>query len=690
MNNFILVPLMCAVIYGSITVAALLRFTKVRFIFTLYVFTATLWSLSSAMTHYDLGVSHAYFWSKMLFAAGIPMIVLYYQFVRRFAGKKSDVRTRLGYGVIIASVILSFSGLLLKGVYFAGGSLYLEYSTFALVLFWLVVSGYLFGAGVTLVRYFRSTFDTTERRRTLYLLFGLTAFIVCGLVKLVPGFTRYPLEYVGGTINALLISYAILKYQLLDIKLVLRKGLVYSGLTIFLSAVYLLILTAIQFFFQDKLGYSSLVLAGFVALGAAILFSPIRDFLQKWIDRLFYRDTYDYRQMLFNFSNKINNVFDLNELQQSILHPLVESMHVSRAALLFPDVGSGEYCTRFVNQASEKTPFSKFRLLNDNPVVTWLADKGEVLKRNMMDILPQMKGMWEVEKTALDVLSVKLLCPIRSQGKLIGILALGEKESGDSYTDEEAALIKTMSNEAAVALENARMLDNIKNQQMQVEQLLGQVVLAQEEERNRISIDLHDSVAQWLVAVSYGIQTYRQNLPAAEAEKARAELTDMEKTVTRSLKELRRVVVGLRPPALEELGLTQAIRKTMEELQADGIEGQFLQTGEPFRLPSSIEIAVYRVVQEAMTNIRKHACATRVKLEADFYGEGLQLEISDNGRGFDLSHTIDSAITVGHLGLLGMKQRVEMLGGEMNIRTAENIGTTISFNFPVTARLEGR
>jgi two-component system sensor histidine kinase DegS len=162
----------------------------------------------------------------------------------------------------------------------------------------------------------------------------------------------------------------------------------------------------------------------------------------------------------------------------------------------------------------------------------------------------------------------------------------------------------------------------------------------------------------------------------------------MEGTITKSLKELRRVVVGLRPPALDELGLTNAIKQSLDDLAADGIEGKYNQSGQPCRLPSSIEIAVYRVIQESLINIRKHAKATEVALNVEFNPDEMSLEIHDNGQGFDLSQTLDSAISVGHLGLLGMKQRTEMLGGNMDIRTGEGTGTTVSFNFPVNSRME--
>jgi signal transduction histidine kinase len=687
-DMFILVPLVCAIIYGTLTVVALLRLSKVRLIFAMYLLAATVWSLSSAMAHLNLDHAQTYFWAKLIVIAGNPMMIFYYQFVRSFVHKKINLWTYIGYGIASVIIVLSGAGIILRDAYFVDGQLFMEYVPHLTDLFILINLTYLTAASVTLIKFYRASVDSIDRRRTLYLLLGIGAFAVIGLTKAAPPLFKYPFDYVGGVINACLITYAILKYQLLDIRVVLRKGLVYSGLTIFLSTIYLLLLYAIQLFFQDRLGYTSLALAITIALLTAVLFSPIRDMLQKWIDRIFYRNTYDYRRMLLSFSNKINNVLDLNELQQSILYPIVTSMHVKRAALLFPEVGTGDFNVRFINQAGNEEPFSKLSFLSDNPIVTWLRDKGEVLRRNLIDVIPQFKGMWEVERLAFDALGVELLCPIRSQGKLIGILALGEKQSGATYTDDEADLLKTMSNEAAVALENARMLDSMKSQQLQVEQLLGQVVLAQEEERNRISIDLHDSVAQWLVAVSYGIQTFRHALPEKEVESARMELSDMETTITKSLKELRRVVVGLRPPALDELGLTHAIRQSLDELTVDNIECKFSQEGIPFRLPSSIEIAVYRVVQEAMTNIRKHAGATSVSLDMEFRDDELIVEVNDDGHGFNLARTLNSAISVGHLGLLGMKQRVEMLGGNMNIRTSEGSGTTITYTFPVMSRTE--
>ena len=117
---------------------------------------------------------------------------------------------------------------------------------------------------------------------------------------------------------------------------------------------------------------------------------------------------------------------------------------------------------------------------------------------------------------------------------------------------------------------------------------------------------------------------------------------------------------------------------------------KFSVVGTPFRLPSSMEIAVYRVVQETLSNVRKHAQASTVNLRLHFQENRLLVEIRDNGKGFDLNQTLDSAIRVGHMGLLGMKQRAEMLGGNVNIKTSEGVGTAITFSIPVLPQREER
>jgi len=693
MNLWGLIPLISFLTFAVLFILVLQQAKRrVDKVFALFLVASGIWSFTSFMLVFNPSASsqHLIFWNEMVITA-IPWVaVCYYHFVRAYNNKPGGIVLYLGYAFVLTILAFCLGGYVVKSATLVDGFLYHDIGHWDYILMGVLMPLLVFVMWMLAQRY-RSSADPIDRNRTMYLIAGWSILIVISYVTpLSPALAGLPTDHLGNLANALIITYAIRRYQLLDIKLVVRKGLVYSSLTIFLTALYLLLLFILQMFFHGWAGYNSLALAAGFALLIAVLFNPLRSISQKWVDRVFYRETYDYRQMLFSFSDKISNVLDLGELAQSILDPVVKAMHVKQAALLFPKIESGDFTTQFVQQATKEEPPTKVRLTNDHPIVTWLATEGKALRRELIDTIPQFKGMWEAERVAFEALGVELLFPIRSKGNLIGILAMGKKQSDSRYSDEEVDLLMTMANEAAIAIENARMLDSLKNEQLRVRQLLAQAVHTQEEERKRISVDLHDSVAQWLVAASYRAQTCSELLSGHDSDEVQGELAAMESTIDKSLKELRRVVTGLRPPALDELGLNHALQQSLEDLKTNGLDCQFKIIGTPVRVPSSMEIAVYRIVQEALANVRRHADATKVNLRLQFQADKLLVEVRDNGRGFDVSQTLDSAISVGHMGLLGMKQRAETLGGNIRIKTSQGAGTTLILSLPIQPQIEER
>jgi len=379
----------------------------------------------------------------------------------------------------------------------------------------------------------------------------------------------------------------------------------------------------------------------------------------------------------------MSNVLDLDELAVKMLYPITKALYTKQAFLLLPEVESDDFTARFVQPAMQGSD-ATMRLRRDNPIVAWLAREGKVLNRERIDILPEFKSLWKMEIKELDTLELEVFCPIMRKGNLVGILALSRRHSDIPYSSEDIDLLTTMTSEAAMVIENAMILDNLKEQQHRVEKLLAQTVQAQEEERKRISVELHDSVAQWLVGVSYQLQVCRALLSeTGNNSEAQSELAEIEATLDKSVKEMRRVMAGLHPPALDELGLVHALRQALEGLKPDGIAYHLETAGELVRLPGSTEVAIYRVVQEALTNVRKHSEASVVILRIQFEPENISVEVSDNGKGFNLSKTMRSAISVGHMGLLGMSERVAMLGGDLRTKTRPGAGTSISLTIPI-------
>lgn len=682
MNIYAAIPLVSAIAYAPL-IAITLRYTKgrVRLIFLAYLIMAVVWSITSFMLHAYVFSGDMRYWHEALLISHVSTWVLYYHFVRA-ATRQAAMRWVLyaGYGLLAMTTALVVSGFVIRNSYIQDGLLYYEITPIGYILSGAPPMAMLVATVVNLVqRYFKSD-SYLERNRIVYLFFGLAMLLVFDFTNLSPALSKYPLDHIGNLANAIFITYAVVRYQLLDVKLIVRRGASYSTLTVGLTAMYLLSLFAIQRLFHTWSGYTTIGVAAALALLFAALFQPLREFIQRWIDRLFYRETYDYRQTLLTFSQRMSNVLNLNELADNMLYPITKALYTRRAMLLLPEEENGDFVSRFA-EPDRESPAS-FRMKADSPLVSWLERKAAVLPRHVIGVMPEFKGLWQEELQQIDALELELFCPIRRKDRLIGVLVLSRRESEMSYSSEDIDLLTTMTTGAAMVIENAMILDNLRQQQRRVEQLLAQTVLAREEERRRISIELHDSVAQWLVGASFRVQTCRALLAGSGGADVQGELEGIRSTIDKSLKEIRQVISGLHPPALEELGLEHVLRRALEELKPAGIAYYLETLGQPTRLSASTELAVYRVAQEAIANVRNHSAAEAVKVTLRFEPDQVSIHVSDNGKGFDVPHAMRAALAAGHMGLFGMRERATMLRGNLAISSKPGKGTTVSLTLP--------
>jgi diguanylate cyclase (GGDEF)-like protein/putative nucleotidyltransferase with HDIG domain len=202
---------------------------------------------------------------------------------------------------------------------------------------------------------------------------------------------------------------------------------------------------------------SSASLAAILAMAfvMAMLFNPLRALVQKGVDRLFYRETYEYRQLVLSFAQRMSNVIDLDELAEAMLKPIAKAVNATQASLLLPS--NGGFGSEFAERLVEEEPIIPIKLGKDSPVVNWLAREDEPLSRELIDIAPEFKGLWQVERDITEGVEIELLVPMKSKGNLVGILALSKKESGSHYSSDDIDLVTTLVNEAAVAIENAQL-----------------------------------------------------------------------------------------------------------------------------------------------------------------------------------------------------------------------------------------
>jgi PAS domain S-box-containing protein len=213
-------------------------------------------------------------------------------------------------------------------------------------------------------------------------------------------------------------------------------------------------------------------------------------------------------------------------------------------------------------------------------------------------------------------------------------------------------------------------------------QLIQRIVTTQEEERRRIARELHDSLGQYLTAIHIGLKAVQEQdgCPPHITER----IEQLRAIAFRMDEEVEMLSYELRPQALDDLGLVDALHRHIDEWSAlNGIAVDFHTQGlEHERLPVMVETVVYRIVQEALTNILKHAEATHVSLIVERRSE-VQIIIEDNGRGFAQEVTLDAPRAARRLGLVGMKERAELVGGHLDIETEAGVGTTIYLHLPV-------
>ncbi|HEX6220809.1 MAG TPA: GAF domain-containing sensor histidine kinase [Acidimicrobiia bacterium] len=254
--------------------------------------------------------------------------------------------------------------------------------------------------------------------------------------------------------------------------------------------------------------------------------------------------------------------------------------------------------------------------------------------------------------------------PVMVRGTLYGNLYLTEKRGGSEFTEMDETAVVTLAAQAGVAIENARLFEE------------AQQKLAWEE-RNRLARELHDSVSQALFSMTLQVRALQLALDKREEDRSLlAERVERLSELTQgALAEMKSLIFELRPEALREEGLVNAIQKHAEGLAAREELGVELDiSAPPWPLPPDFEEQVFRIAQEALSNVVKHAAAEKVvvRLAVDDAAEELMLEVSDNGIGFD-----PTVRQPGHLGLGTMRERTERLGGRIYIDTEQKKGTTV-------------
>jgi signal transduction histidine kinase len=271
---------------------------------------------------------------------------------------------------------------------------------------------------------------------------------------------------------------------------------------------------------------------------------------------------------------------------------------------------------------------------------------------------------------------------LRRQEQLLGLMILGKQRGGKEFGQRDIRLLDVLLRQAMVSIDNAALVDELELRTGVIRQLHQRLAATREEERKRLSHDLHDRIIQALVALNYHIhQTRRQGTVQEE------HLVELQSELRQILADTRQICADLRPPVLDAVGVVQLIRARVFELREQSpYTLHFLVLGEESKtIPPGTAAILYSVFQEGMQNIRKHARPKGVGVSLDLRGEGVRLVLKDDGQGFHLPRRLEELTLTHHFGLAGMKERVEMAGGEIHIQSAPGQGCRLECSLPLEA-----
>ena len=273
-----------------------------------------------------------------------------------------------------------------------------------------------------------------------------------------------------------------------------------------------------------------------------------------------------------------------------------------------------------------------------------------------------------------------VVVPVWSRERLLAAFTLGHPRGKVvRVSEEELALLQGVAGEVAMVIENARAFEELERQQRALDIVTSRTIGAQEEERRRIARELHDGVSQSLSVVKYQLEYL-----ARTSEGVSSEVTKTAETIGEAIRELRRLCMDLRPSQLDHLGLVATIEWHAKSVSDNtGLRVDVIAAKDLIPLPAETEINLFRIVQEALSNVVRHAAATRATVRIARSQGCLELVLSDNGRGFDPAQVL-GRLRDGHgMGLLTMRERAHLLRGEFRLCSRAGRGTRIEVRIPI-------
>jgi diguanylate cyclase (GGDEF)-like protein/putative nucleotidyltransferase with HDIG domain len=468
MNGYAIAPLIAVIAYIPllITTAVSRPWQRRYTLFLLFIFAAMVWSTVDIFLRSDYFPDSKYLFFQLIVITFALMTVQFHVFTSSFFPKGQGRWLPFAYGSLVVITVLVSLGYVPESVTGANNITVLNYGKGIII----VAVPLLIIAARNLYVFYKMLKNVSNpvlynQITTLFIsIIVLTLFTVGSFL---PWGKEFPISHYGNVVVAFILSYAVIRHQLVDIKIVIRRSTAWIILGIGATALYWGLLIAAERIFDFQMDYYATIAASVLMLAFVGVMFFLRGRVYNLLTHAFQGSSYRAQKQLNEFTNRIHNVFSLQDQGGELLSLLAKACNIKRICLLFPEADTGDLVSKFCEPGDEDNQLANLRVRSNNPIVKYLEKEKKYLTKESLAVLPAFLNLWPQEREDIDSKGVSMFVPLISRDRLIAILVLGEKHSG-RYSLEDLSIIENVTSRVAVSMEKEYLREQLRESEQEL------------------------------------------------------------------------------------------------------------------------------------------------------------------------------------------------------------------------------
>jgi len=686
MNPYLVIPLteaaFCLMLIIIIIIKGLRHVAIKPFIF--FLTCMGLWGFFIFLMRLTPSLTMAFFWEYFVFFSIVSASMFFYRFALSFTGSKQTRRVfyaQTFFYVLVMALVPT--GLVVSGMQMMWyGKAPIIGPAF--ILYVLCIYAFLGMGLVVLLKYYRHSKVINERVRASYIIAGIVIMFIGGTTDYLPavGVNIYPMGIVGNLLFCLMASVAMLRYGLLEFQMVVRRGTTIALIGMLIAAIIAITLLIFNIFAEVSVT-TVLIVTAITILAVSPAAQPIASRLQRLVDRLFYGQRYEHLQALTNFFRETKDIANLGELSSSLLSMIAKGTQAGSVYLQLPDSQTGGFTTYLRHGQGGPENIS---LPASSLIIQTMKYQDGIIDINDIDVIPSLRAISGADMRKLVENKIELLLPLKAKERLTGMLFLGGKISGKTYSAEDRRLLETVSHQAAIAIENSRLYEELKQQLISSSKLasLGELAAyVAHEVNNGLQCVLNFGAILQDGTSTDGSNLRKEDLQTIESEALRA------KNIVGTLFDItRQERVGKEAVDINDMLRSVA---TLARLRVKTEAISFIEkySEEPLFVHGSAE-----QLRQVFLNLFVNATDAmpdggKIEVKSAGKDDHVIITVSDTGVGIP-SHLLDKIFeplfttksSGTGLGLTVSRSIIRDHGGTIDLESEENVGTTFTITLP--------